>query len=71
MIIDTWHNCYPSKWKGMIVPDAFQHPAKFSSKLIRTIYEHITAEGWVGPGDTIVDPFAVSPWVRWTPCGWA
>jgi hypothetical protein len=57
MIIDTWHNCYPSNWKGKIVSDAFQHPAKFSSKLIRAIYEHITAEGWVKPGDMVIDPF--------------
>lgn len=57
MIIDTWEGCYPSAWKGLIVPDAMLHPAKFSSKLIRHIYEHIAAEGWVVPGDVVVDPF--------------
>jgi len=57
MITDEWAGCYPSNWKGMIVPDAIAHPAKFSSKLIRRIYGHMKAEGWVKPGDTVVDPF--------------
>jgi len=57
IIIDEWVGCYPSAWKGMIVPDAITHPAKFSSKLIRRIYEHMRAEGWASPGDTIIDPF--------------
>ena len=35
MITDSWAGCYPSQWKGMIVPDAIAHPAKFSSRLIR------------------------------------
>ncbi|HAE59349.1 MAG TPA: hypothetical protein DCG54_07545 [Anaerolineae bacterium] len=52
-----WNNCYPSNWKGKIVPEAFQHPAKFSSRLIQRIYEHIAEEGWIQPGDVIVDPF--------------
>lgn len=57
MKIDSWKGCYPSNWKGMIVPDAIAYPAKFSSKLIRRIYGHMKAEGWVKPGDTVVDPF--------------
>lgn len=56
-IIDEWNGCYPSNWKGLIVEGAFAHPAKFSNKLIRKIYDHILAEGWVCSGDTIVDPF--------------
>jgi len=55
--VDYWQGCYPSSWKGAIVDDAFRHPAKFSSKLIRRIYEHLVAEGWVKAGDTVVDPF--------------
>ena len=47
MKIDLWEGCYPSRWKGLIVPDAITHPAKFSSKLIRRIYEHMIAEGWL------------------------
>jgi len=57
MITDTWTHCYPSLWKGLIVPDAIAHPAKFSSKLIRRIYEHMAEEGWVHPGDHVIDPF--------------
>jgi hypothetical protein len=33
------------------------HPAKYSSKLIRHIYEHMLAEGWVKAGDSVIDPF--------------
>lgn len=55
--IDEWKGCYPSSWKGMIVPQAMSHPAKFSSKLIRRIYEHLRAEGWVKEGDKVIDPF--------------
>ena len=57
MITDSWAGCYPSQWKGMIVPDAIAHPAKFSSRLIRRIYDHMRKEGWVLPGDTVIDPF--------------
>lgn len=55
--IDSWYKCYPSNWKGMIVPDAIKHPAKYSSLLIRRIYAHLLAEGWAVPGDTVLDPF--------------
>ena len=55
--VDTWHGCYPSNWKGKIVPESMAHPAKYSSKLIRKIYEHLRDEGWVQPGDKVVDPF--------------
>lgn len=57
MIITTWHNCYPSRWKGVISPESMAHPAKFSSRLITRIYQHIFAEGWVEQGNCIVDPF--------------
>lgn len=56
-IIDIWEKCYPSNWKGLIVPAAMSHPAKFSSRLIRRIYDHMKAEGWVNDGDTVLDPF--------------
>ena len=55
--IDDWTGCYPSNWKGVIVPEAMTHPAKFSSKLIQRIYEHLRDEDWIEPGDTVVDPF--------------
>lgn len=57
MTKDNWTGCYPSNWKGLIVPEAMAHPAKFSNKLIRRIYEHMLAEGWVKPGDRVLDPF--------------
>ena len=40
VIINEWSGCYPSNWKGLIIPDAMSHPAKFSSKLIRRIYQN-------------------------------
>lgn len=52
-----WHGCYGETWKGLIVDEAFSHPAKFSRALIRRIYEHAFAEGWLKPGDWVVDPF--------------
>lgn len=52
-----WRKCYGESWQGVIVPDAFAHPAKFSRALIRRIYDHATAEGWLVPGDVVVDPF--------------
>ena len=55
--IDEWTGCYPSNWKGVIVPEAMVHPAKFSSKLIQKIYEHLRDEGWIEPGSTVIDPF--------------
>ena len=33
-----------------------QHPEVFG-RLIKRIYEHTTAEGWLQPGDHVVDPF--------------
>lgn len=55
--VDTWEKCYPSNWKGLIVPEAMSHPAKFSSRLIRRIYDHMVEEGWLRIGDSVVDPF--------------
>jgi hypothetical protein len=57
MNIDTWTGCYPSNWKGVIVPDAYAHPAKFSSKLIARIYKHAFDMGWLHEGDAVADPF--------------
>ena len=57
MKVDTWLRCYPSRWKGMIVDEAIVHPAKFSSRLIAKIYAHMFEEGWLKPGDVVIDPF--------------
>jgi len=53
----TWTGCYNDSWKGLIVPEAFSHPAKFSPGLIKRIYEHGFEKGYWKPGDTISDPF--------------
>ena len=57
MNVDQWHGLYGEGWTGEIVPEAFAHPAKFSRALIRAIYDHAAAEGWLAPGDVVVDPF--------------
>ena len=57
MRTDFWNGCYPSNWRGVIVDEAIVHPAKFSSKLIRRIYEHMVEEGWLKEGDIVIDPF--------------
>lgn len=54
---DQWHNCYDAGWGADIVPAAFAHPAKASKSLIFRIVEHCTANGWLKPGDTVLDPF--------------
>lgn len=56
-MVTRWHGCYADSWQGVIVPDAFAHPAKFSRGLIRRIYEHMLARGYIAPGDSVVDPF--------------
>lgn len=57
MITDDWKRLYGESWKGSIEDDAFVHPAKFSRALIRAIYDHALGEGWLRPGDTVLDPF--------------
>lgn len=52
-----WHNCYDDGWKGMIVPEAFAHPAKFAYGLIARIVRHGLDCGYWKPGDVIGDPF--------------
>src|SRR5574341_288445 len=57
MKINTWADCYPSAWKGLIVPESMAHPAKYSSRLIRRIYQHMLEEKWLLRGDRVIDPF--------------
>lgn len=52
-----WYGCYSEGWKGVIVDDAFTHPAKFGRALIRKIYGHILEQGYIKRGDSIIDPF--------------
>jgi DNA modification methylase len=53
----VWHGCYDASWRGVIVPEAFAHPAKFAPGLIQRIYLHGFDAGWWTRGDTIGDPF--------------
>jgi len=53
-----WHGLYSDSWKGEIIDEAFAHPAKFARGLIRRIYAHALEQGWIKPGDAILDPFA-------------
>lgn len=55
--VTEWHGCYDDSWNGVIVPDAFAHPAKFAPGLISRILRHMLERGYIAPGDSIVDPF--------------
>jgi hypothetical protein len=56
-VVDDWIGLYKESWTGVIVPEAFVHPAKYSRALIRFIYQHVIDCGWIKPGDHVVDPF--------------
>ena len=57
IICGDWHGCYDDGWTGIIVPEAFAHPAKMAYGLTRRIFKHALSEGWIKPGDVVVDPF--------------
>ena len=57
IICGDWHGCYDDGWQGIIVPEAFAHPAKMAYGLTRRIFKHALGEGWISPGDVVVDPF--------------
>lgn len=57
MLTDDWQGCYSGGWNGVIVPEAFSHPAKVSFALAERIYQHVLGEGWLAPGSTVLDPF--------------
>ena len=52
-----WYGLYCERWGDDIVPDAYAHPAKYARGLIRRIYRHLLDEGYLKPGDTVLDPF--------------
>ena len=58
MKVSTWNNCYRDNWTGLIVPEAFSHPAKFSPGLIKRIFKHCLEQGYLQKGSIVVDPFA-------------
>ena len=55
--MNQWHGCYDGSWRGIIVPEAFSHPAKMSYSLTKRIFKHALSEGWLKKGDVVVDPF--------------
>ncbi len=57
MIHSTWNNCYDDSWNGLIVPEAFSHPAKYARGLIQRIIESGLARGYWKAGDLIGDCF--------------
>uniref|UniRef100_A0A6M3J3D1 Putative methyltransferase n=1 Tax=viral metagenome TaxID=1070528 RepID=A0A6M3J3D1_9ZZZZ len=57
MKVTTWTGAYNNQWRGLIVPEAFAHPAKFSPGLIQRIYQHGIEQGHFEKGDVIGDPF--------------
>lgn len=54
---ETVYGLYNDGWTGVIVPEAFSHPAKFSRKLIYWIIKAGLERNWWRPGDMILDPF--------------
>lgn len=55
---EDWNGCYNGSWSSApLVPDAFAHPAKVPFALAERIYRHMLAQGWLAPGDRVIDPF--------------
>lgn len=53
-----WNGCYNGGWQAApLVLDAYSHPAKVSFALAERIYRHMLTEGWLAPGDAVIDPF--------------
>lgn len=53
-----WYGCYDGSWQSApLVAEAYAHPAKVSFNLAERIYRHMLAEGWLQPGDYVLDPF--------------
>lgn len=77
LLEDEWRGCYKQSWSGLIAPEAFAHPAKYSRALIRQIYDHVIEHGWVERGSHVIDPFggvalggldAMLNGLNWTGC---
>ena len=60
--VDEWHGCYAGAWKGLIVPDAIAHPAKFGASLVQRMLAHALDRGWLAKGDLVLDPFGGIDW---------
>lgn len=56
-VASTWHGCYDNSWRGLIVDDAFAHPAKMSRGLVVRIFDYLFERGYLNRGGLVVDPF--------------
>lgn len=55
---DSWEGMYRDSWGTLPTKESYEHPAKFAKNLIFAIVQHALDEGFVRPGDAVVDPFA-------------
>lgn len=55
--IRTWYGCYDGGWGNNITSLSYAHPAKMAKNLSERIYAHMLEQGWLKPGDTVLDPF--------------
>ena len=53
----VWHGCYGKPWGRLLVRAAYSHPGRYSRALIQKIYEHLREQGYLLPGDSVLDLF--------------
>ena len=57
--MSDWHGAYrQGRGQNRLRPASFAHPAKAAYGLTVRIYEHAIEEGWIVPGQVVLDPFA-------------
>lgn len=54
----VWRDLYWETWKGILLDDAYAHPAKFAPGLIQEIYRYLKLELAIPKHSIILDPFA-------------
>lgn len=57
MNVTQWQRCYNGSWNGILLPEAYAHPAKVAPGLSYRIYRHMLDAGYIAPGNSIIDPF--------------
>lgn len=55
--VTVWMGCYEKQWTGVLIPDAFKHPAKFSRGLVERLLDYGVEKGYWSKGDRLGDPF--------------
>jgi DNA modification methylase len=55
--VTVWSGCYDKQWVGVLSPDCFKHPAKFSRSLIERILDYGCERGYWEPGMRLGDLF--------------